>query len=97
MIRKRYTAVLDRIVDGTDAVLLIEDEGKTVDELIIHINELPSDGRHESAVFNVKLIDDELLEAEYLPEEEAERLERVREKMERTAVSLDELESRDTK
>ena len=51
-----YTAVLDRIVDGETAVLLLEDEdeGDVVDELAVPVDRLPADGAHEGAVFDVE-------------------------------------------
>ena len=51
-----YTAVLDRIVDGETAVLLLEDEsdGDIVDELAVPVDRLPADGAHEGAVFDVE-------------------------------------------
>jgi len=37
-----YTAVIDRIVDGETAVVLIEDDGDVVDEYAIPVEELPA-------------------------------------------------------
>ena len=37
-----YTAVIDRIVDGETAVVLIEDDGDIVDEYTIPVGELPA-------------------------------------------------------
>ena len=37
-----YTAVIDRIVDGETAVVLIEDDGDAVDEYAIPVGELPA-------------------------------------------------------
>ncbi len=37
-----YTAVIDRIVDGETAVVLIEDDGDVVDEYAIPVGELPA-------------------------------------------------------
>ncbi len=50
-----YTAVLDRIVDGETAVLLLEDDGAVIDERTLAIDRLPDEGRHEGAVFDVEL------------------------------------------
>ncbi|ELZ18464.1 hypothetical protein C477_10363 [Haloterrigena salina JCM 13891] len=61
---ERYTAVLDRIVDGETAVLLLEDDGTVVDERVLDVDRLPEDGRHEGAVFDVELADDDSLEAD---------------------------------
>ncbi|WP_339102830.1 DUF3006 domain-containing protein [Haloterrigena salinisoli] len=56
---EHYTAVLDRIVDGETAVLLLEDDGTVVDERVLDVGRLPEDGRHEGAVFDVELADDD--------------------------------------
>lgn len=56
---EHYTAVLDRIVDGETAVLLLEDDGTVVDERVLDVERLPEDGRHEGAVFDVELADDD--------------------------------------
>ncbi|WP_126661691.1 DUF3006 family protein [Haloterrigena salifodinae] len=61
---ERYTAVLDRIVDGETAVLLLEDDGTVVDERVLDVDRLPENGRHEGAVFDVELADDDSLEAD---------------------------------
>ncbi|ADB61601.1 hypothetical protein Htur_2728 [Haloterrigena turkmenica DSM 5511] len=57
---EHYTAVLDRIVDGETAVLLLEDDGTVVDERVLDVERLPEDGRHEGALFDVELADDSL-------------------------------------
>ena len=48
----RYAAVLDRF-EGELAVLLLESEGETVDELVVPTRLLPPAGRREDAVFAV--------------------------------------------
>lgn len=90
-----YTAYVDRITDTGDAVLLLEEDGETVAELRVDVTELPRDSRHERAVLKVKLQNGALAESENLPAEEAQRRDRIREKMERTAVSLDDLDRED--
>ncbi|MFD1561957.1 DUF3006 domain-containing protein, partial [Haloarchaeobius amylolyticus] len=37
-----YTAVLDRIVDGETAVLLLEADGDVVDDLLVAVETLPA-------------------------------------------------------
>lgn len=90
-----YTAYLDQITDREDAVLLIEEDGETVDELRVDVQDLPTEGQHERAVFEVTLVDRKLEEVEHLPEVERQRRERVKEKMDQTAVSVDELDPDD--
>lgn len=84
-----YTAYLDRIVDGTEAVLLLEEDGTTVDELILDVGTLPAAGQHERALFEVDVGDGELTAVEYLPEEERKRRERIKRKSERLGEPLD--------
>lgn len=87
-----YTAYLDRITDINDAVLLLEQDGETVEEVRIDAKELPPEGQHERAVLKVTFVDGELVNAEHLPAEEKQRRKRIDEKMERTAVSLNDLD-----
>ncbi|WP_323172267.1 DUF3006 domain-containing protein [Natrialba sp. PRR66] len=49
--RATYTAVLDRLVDGETAVLLLEDGGDPVAEVTLPVDRIPAAGRHEGAVF----------------------------------------------
>ena len=53
-----YTAVLDRIVDGETAVLLLEADDAVVDERVLDVDRLPEDSRHEGAVFDLELEDE---------------------------------------
>lgn len=51
--RATYTAVLDRIVDGDTAVLLLEDDGDPVAEVTLPVDRVPAAGQHDGAVFEV--------------------------------------------
>ncbi|WP_226042213.1 DUF3006 family protein [Natrinema sp. DC36] len=92
--RETHTAVLDRIVDGTTAVLLLEEDGTVVDELALAVEELPADGRHEGAVFDAIVDRDagELLEATYREEVERDRRESTRERFDRLSERLSDEE-----
>lgn len=90
---ERYTATLDRIVDGDTAVLLLEDEGTVVDELAVDVKRLPPDGRHDGAVFDVELEDGSLREATYRPHAERDRRERARERFDRLSERLSDDDS----
>ncbi|MFB1062359.1 DUF3006 family protein [Natrinema sp. H-ect4] len=92
--RETHTAVLDRIVDGTTAVLLLEDDEIVVDELAIAVEELPDDGRHEGAVFDATVDRDagELLEATYREGVERDRQESTRERFDRLSERLSDEE-----
>lgn len=61
-----YTAVFDRF-EGDLAVLLLEDDGE-VDQLVAEQDELPKDGRHQDAIFRVRVRDDELQRIRYDPD-----------------------------
>ncbi|WP_435551496.1 DUF3006 domain-containing protein [Natrinema sp. CGMCC1.2065] len=107
-----YTGVLDRIVDGEQAVLLLEDDGDddgaaenvpgevprdrtearrptVVDELVVGVEALPAEGRHEGAVFDVRVeTDGTLLEATYRADAEGARRESARERFDRLSERL---------
>lgn len=83
-----HTAVLDRIVDGENAVLLLEADGDVIDERIVDVETLPEDGRHEGAVFDVTVDEDTLLEASYREAAERERRESARERFDRLSERL---------
>lgn len=67
-----YTAVVDRFEDEL-AVLLLEEGGETVDEVVVDQGRLPEDGRHVDTVVQVELEAGELTEVTYEAEETADR------------------------
>ena len=67
-----HTAVIDRIVDGETAVLLLESDGDVVEQFDIDIGMVPPNGQHEGAVFEMT-VDDDWVELRYQPETEADR------------------------
>lgn len=67
-----YTAVVDRF-EEEQAVLLLEDDGETVGELLVDEDALPEEGRHVDAVLVVELEDDELDDVTYEERETADR------------------------
>ena len=82
----RYAAVLDRF-EGESAVLLVEANGETVDELVVPTRLLPSAGRHENAVFAVTASDDRT-ELAYDAEETERRAEGAQNRFDRLSRSL---------
>ena len=84
----QYTAVLDRIVDGETAVLLLEAEGTVVDEHTLEVDRLPEDGRHEGAVFAVERRDETLVGITYRPSTERDRRERAQDRFDRLSERL---------
>ncbi|OIB57608.1 hypothetical protein [Natrialba sp. SSL1] len=63
---ERYVAVVDRIVDGEHVVLLLEEDGQLVDQLVVPRSEF--DSVSESDILAVIIADDELIEYRILPE-----------------------------
>lgn len=84
------TAVLDRVVDGETAVLLVEEDGAVVDELTVPVDRLPDDGRTEGAVFTATIRDGELAGLTYRPEETESRRESAQDRFDRLSERLDE-------
>ena len=63
------TAVLDRIVDGETAVLLVEDGGRVTDEITVDVAAIPEAGRTDGAVFGIVVDDGDLTEIDFRPDE----------------------------
>ncbi|WP_136689104.1 DUF3006 domain-containing protein [Halorhabdus amylolytica] len=59
-----YTAVVDRF-EGEQAVLLLEADGETVDEIVLDEDRLPENGRHVDAVLTIDLVDGEIRDSTY--------------------------------
>ena len=83
-----YTAILDRIVDGETAVLLLEADGAVIDQFDVEPGRLPDDGQHEGAVFEVRIDEGSLVDAIYRPDETEDRLEAARERFDRLSTRL---------
>ena len=85
-----YSAVIDRIVDGETAVLLLERDGETVDELTMDVDAVPEPGRHEGAVFEVAVEEGTVESFDYQPETEAERRDSAQRRFDRLSKRLGE-------
>lgn len=83
----RYTAVVDRIVDGEMAVLLLEDDDEVIEQFDVSTERLPAEC-DEGSIVSVVVADDELIEMTLRPEETRKRRERIREKFNRLAKRL---------
>lgn len=83
-----YTGVLDRIVDGETAVVLLEAEGETVDQLDLPLADFPDAGQHEGAVFEIVLDDGEPSDLTYRPETERRRRDEVQDRLDRLSEPL---------
>ena len=71
-----YTGVIDRFEDDL-AVVLLERDGNTVDDIAIPQAELPVDARHQDAVLRVSVADGEIQQVTYEAEATDERTERA--------------------
>ncbi|MFC6764891.1 DUF3006 domain-containing protein [Natrinema soli] len=74
-----YTAVVDRFEDDL-AVVLLEDDGETVDQAVLDTERLPEDGRHVGAVVSVELEDDEVIDITYEERETVDRSEQAQQR-----------------
>ena len=79
-----FTAVLDRF-EEEQAVLLLESDGETVDEIVIQRDDLPESGRHQDAIFRVTVDGDTVVEIEYEPTETEKRADAAQEQFDRLA------------
>lgn len=91
-----FTAVLDRMEEGGDhttrAVLLLEEDGTVVDDYVAEQDLLPEEARHEDAVLDVTLHEGELVAAEYLEEETAERKQEAADRFDRLSERLGDVD-----
>lgn len=90
MLDGQYTAVLDRIVDESTAVLLVEADGDVLTQRNEPIDRVPEAGRHEGAVFEVTVDEGVIVAWDYRPKRETARHERLQEKFDRLAKRLDD-------
>lgn len=85
---ERELAVLDRVVDGETAVLLVEEDGEVVDEYTVPADSLPEAERLEGSVFEVVFEEGELREAVLRPEETESRRQAAQERFDRLSKRL---------
>ncbi|EMA43475.1 hypothetical protein C448_09807 [Halococcus morrhuae DSM 1307] len=72
MSTETYRGVLDRF-EGDLAVVLLEQDAKTVDDIAVEREKLPSEGHHRDAIFTVELENDTLKNITYRPQETTTR------------------------
>lgn len=82
-----YTGVIDRIVDGKTAVVLLESDDEVVEQVEIDVELVPADGQHEGAVFKIT-VDGDRIEMRYRPETEANRREAAQDRFDRLSKRL---------
>ncbi|MFC7027934.1 DUF3006 domain-containing protein [Halomicroarcula sp. GCM10025324] len=66
--RTEHTAVVDRF-ENDQAVLLVEDDGAVVDELVVTKGLLPDAARQQDAVLRIAYVDDAVVQLRYDAEE----------------------------
>lgn len=91
-----YTATLDRIVDGETAVLLLEADDETVDQLDVDVEQLPTEGQHEGAIFEVSVDDEQLCTSEYRPELTQSRKESAQDRLDSLSTKFSDREGSET-
>ena len=87
MMNGTYTAVIDRIVNGETAVVLIEDNGDVVEEYTLAVEELPTEA-DEGGVLEVQIDHGELVRMDYLADETAARRQSAQDRFDRLSERL---------
>ncbi|WP_224332662.1 DUF3006 domain-containing protein [Haloprofundus halobius] len=87
MTEKTYTLVLDRFEED-DAVLLVEEDGDLVDEIVLPKAMLPVDGQHQDALFSVQHTSETVTELQYDSEQTQERKESAQGRFDRLSQRL---------
>jgi hypothetical protein len=88
-------AVLDRIVDGQDAVLLVESEGGVTDEIVVEVDELEAGGRAEGSIHEIRIDETTIEEIAFLQEETEHRRENAQERLDGLSEPLGEAADED--
>lgn len=83
-----FTGVIDRVVDGETAVILIEENGDVVEQLDVPVDRLPEPGQEDGAVLSVTIEDGEFVTAEYRAGETSDRRESMRDRLDRLSERL---------
>ncbi len=85
-----FTGVVDRIVDGETAVLLIEDDSTVIEEFTVSVDRLPEPAQDDGGVLSVTVEDGAFVTAEYRAAETRRRRESTRERLDRLSERLSE-------
>lgn len=83
-----YTGVVDRIVDGETAVILLEADGEVVEQVDVPVESLPEPARDDGGVLSVTIDDDQVVELVSRPEETRARRESIQDKLDRLSRDL---------
>ncbi|MFP8890169.1 DUF3006 domain-containing protein [Natrialbaceae archaeon A-CW2] len=87
-----YTGVVDRIVNGETAVILLEEDGEVVDQLYLPVDRVPERARNDGGVVSVMLETGEVDSIAYLPDETRRRRESAQSKLDRLSKRLSDRE-----
>lgn len=79
-----YTGVIDRFEDDL-AVILLEEEGDVVDELVLDRGDLPVDATHVDAILEVTFEDGEVTDIVYDAAETENRKDQAQSRFDRLA------------
>ncbi len=82
-----YTAVIDRIVDGQTAVILIQADGEAIEEYTVAAREVPTNA-DAGSVLEVRIEDGELVEMASLKEQTESRRHAAQNRFDRLSKRL---------
>ncbi|APE95685.1 DUF3006 domain-containing protein [Halodesulfurarchaeum formicicum] len=85
---EEFTGVVDRF-EGDQAVILLEADGGTVDEVVLTRSALPADGDRVDAILRIVREGDEIREIEFDAEESKRRKESVNDQFDRLSERPD--------
>jgi len=85
-----YTGVVDRIVDGKTAVILLENDGEVIEQLDVAVEQLPNDSASEGSVLVVTVDDGQFVDAGYQPNETKQQRDSAQARLDRLSKRLDE-------
>ncbi len=84
----KYTGVVDRIVDGETAVILVESEGEVIDQVDISADKLPEPAAEDRGMVTLELSGGTVVAIVYEEEETDVRREAIEEKLDRLSRRL---------
>lgn len=85
---EKFTGVVDRF-EGGQAVVLLEADGETTDEVVLPRTDLPDDGDRVDAILRIVREGDEIREIEFDAEETKRRKESVNDQFDRLSERPD--------
>jgi hypothetical protein len=82
MATEEYRGVLDRFEDNL-AVVLLERDGETAEDISLPRDQLPEEGRHQDAIFRIEIEGEEVRTLSYRPEETRKQAEQAQSRFDR--------------